>query len=155
MLGLRMSSAVKVRVPDCRPGRLPDMELVGYLERWCLAPRSAGGNLYLHHIIAGDEAVMHDHPWDFQSEILEGGYFEMTCDGPVERRKGDVFSKRAEALHYIMTVRPGTWTRITTGPKTRDWGFVRGGVWVSHTAYGGRRMEAVFRNGYEEGSLAG
>ncbi len=144
---------VAMNVPEYCPDRLPDMELVGYLERWCLVPRSADGNLYLHHILAGDEPVMHDHPWDFQSEVLEGGYVEMTAAGIIERRRGDVFHKRADDLHYILTVEPGTWTRITTGPKTRDWGFVRGGKWISHTAYDGRRMEAVLRNGYEESGL--
>ena len=142
-------------VPGCLPVRLADMELVGYLERWCLRPRSDVGNLYLHHIIAGDEPVMHDHPWDFESQILLGGYTEMTATGVVERRVGDVFSKRATDLHYILSVLPNTWTRITTGRKSRDWGFVRDGRWVSHTAYGGRRMEAIFRNGYAESSLAG
>ena len=155
MPGLDLAVSAQAVTPDCLPQRLADMELVGYLERWCLQPRSSRGNHYLHHILTGDEPVMHDHPWDFESEILLGGYLEMTEVGLVQRNAGTVYCKAAADLHYIVSVLPDTWTRIRTGPKVRDWGFVHGGEWVSHIAYGGRRMQAVYRNGYAEGSLAG
>ena len=135
--------------PEIKPDRLPDMELVGYLKRWCLIPRSTAGNCYLHHILAGDEPVMHDHPWDFESEILIGGYIEITAGGPVSRKAGDCFRKSATDMHYIESVLPNTWTMVTTGAKCRDWGFLREAGWVSHTTYGGRRMGVIFRNGYE------
>ncbi len=30
----------------------------------------------IHHIILDDNACQHDHPWNFSSVILKGGYFE-------------------------------------------------------------------------------
>ncbi|MCB1644624.1 MAG: hypothetical protein KDI36_04185 [Pseudomonadales bacterium] len=135
------------------PERLPDLELVGYLHRWCVIPRSRGKNQYLHHILSGDEPVFHDHPWDFRSLILSGGYTEMTPEGPVERNPGDVYDKTATDLHYIATVKPDTWTMIFTGPTIRDWGFQIDGQWIAHEAYENRPLTAITRNGYDHDSM--
>ncbi|MBV1879972.1 MAG: hypothetical protein KUG79_20190 [Pseudomonadales bacterium] len=136
--------------PVQKPQRLPDLELVGYLQRWCVTERSRRGNQYLHHIMAADEPVMHDHPWDFKSTILAGGYTEMTPAGEVIYRQGDVVEKSATDLHYIAAVLPNTWSMILTGESVRDWGFLLDDEWVSHNDYQGARMDAIFRNGYGE-----
>jgi hypothetical protein len=132
------------------PPRLVDLELVGYLHRWCVKPRSKGENQYLHHILAPDYPVLHDHPWDFKSLILSGGYTEMTPNGPVQHSAGDVYSRRATDLHYITEVQANTWTMIFTGPTLRDWGFLHNDQWISHADFTERRVESITRNGYED-----
>ncbi|MFT5804979.1 MAG: hypothetical protein ACI9R8_002029 [Candidatus Paceibacteria bacterium] len=131
-----------------QPSRAPDMELVGYLHRWCIKPRGRDENQYLHHILAPDYPVLHDHPWTFKSIILHGGYTEMTPTGLVERQAGDVYEKKADDLHYISAVLPDTWTLIFTGPTTRDWGFLSDGQWISHSDFTERRIKLITRNGY-------
>ena len=130
------------------PPRAPDLELVGYLHRWCVKPRSRGENQYLHHILAADYPVLHEHPWSFKAMMLSGGYTEMTPEGPVVRQAGDVYEKQATDLHYIATVKPDTWTMVFTGPTIRDWGFLDAGQWISHSDFTERRVEAITRNNY-------
>lgn len=37
------------------------------------------GRIYLHHILRSDhDRALHDHPWNFTSTILIGGYWEVT-----------------------------------------------------------------------------
>ena len=133
-----------------QPQRQPDMELVGYLHRWSVLPRNRKKNQYLHYILSADEPVLHDHPWDFKSVILSGGYIEHTPEGEILRTAGDVFQKRAKDLHYISHVNPDTWTMVFTGPTVRDWGFLVEGDWISHTDYQGRQLKSIFRNGYSQ-----
>lgn len=112
-----------------RVDRPADYEIVGYLERWYLMPRvHHGPHLYLHHFIAPDERVFHDHPWGFQSTILHGGYVEriQTSDGveyDTRRIVGETFVKNAHDRHYIKSVQPDTWTLILTKEYERNWGF--------------------------------
>ena len=133
-----------------QPSRAPDMELVGYLHRWCVTPRGRGENQYLHRILAPDYPVLHDHPWAFKSMILHGGYTEMPPAGLITRQAGDVYEKQAGDLHYIAAVLPDTWTLIFTGPTSRDWGFLSNGQWISHSTFTERRVEQITRNGYSE-----
>ena len=135
-----------------KPHRLPDLELVGYLHRWCIVPRSKSKNQYLHQILSADEPILHDHPWDFKSMILTGSYIETTPEGEFTRRAGDMYEKKATDLHYIKSVEENTWTMVFTGPNVRDWGFQIEGEWVSHDQYEGRRLESIFRNGYSDDS---
>lgn len=49
-------------------------EKVVYLRRFFLW-RSKSGSVYLHHFFrSDDDPDPHDHPWDFTSLILKGGY---------------------------------------------------------------------------------
>ena len=53
-----------------------------YLRRWFIWPRSPENNklvprVYLHRFYTGDNVRdLHDHPWNFRSIILWGGYWE-------------------------------------------------------------------------------
>lgn len=135
-----------------KPDRLPDLELVGYLHRWCLVPRNRECNIYLHHIIGPDEPVMHDHPWRFKSIILNGEYLEFTDNGAQIRTAGFSHTMEARDSHFIEHVAPDTWTLIITGPIEREWGFWIDNQWVHHRDYEGRgqRFEVIKRNGYED-----
>lgn len=106
--------------------RRPDV-IIGddYLRRWWIAPRNRGTNVYLHEILrSDDERAMHDHPWQWTSFIIEGGYIEHTPDGRFERKAGDIVVKQATDLHRLVIPEGGrAVTLFTTGPIIREWGF--------------------------------
>ena len=93
----------------------------------------------VHWIRSSDEGrVFHDHPWDFVTIILRGGYYELT---PVDsfsldfRKRwhgaGSVLFRRAADWHRLLIdpERAGgeTWTLFIMLPKKQSWGFrVRG-----------------------------
>lgn len=131
--------------------REPDFELVGYLHRWYLKPRDKKGNIYLHHIIQPDVPVLHDHPWDFQSTILHGGYDEVFHNnifmhGKMYHGQGTAFVRSMTDQHYISDVQPDTWSLVLTGPVERNWGFWIDGEFIPHEDYRTHRgIEAIHR----------
>lgn len=49
-----------------------------YLRRWFLTPRFLPVRLFLHCILREDEdRFLHDHPWNFHTLVLAGGYDEV------------------------------------------------------------------------------
>lgn len=137
------------------PARLwrPDLVIAAggeapYLFRWYMVPRrSVGANVYFHIQVASDPLrPLHDHPWDNQSVILAGGYYELTEEttrwpaqaSPVlrHRRPGDTVQRAAEDAHRLILPPsvPYCMTLFTTGPVRRDWGFHAPGGWISGTA---------------------
>ena len=103
-------------------------------------------NVFLHKFHKSDEPVLHDHPWPYATVILKGGYWEWT---PVfdehGRRLAEVAKWRAPghfrinsatSLHRI-ELDPGVecWTLFMPGAKTREWGFVKSGVWQQWQQY--------------------
>lgn len=104
-----------------------------YIYRWHVIPRNRSGNVYFHIQVQSDpERPLHDHPWDNTSVILSGGYVEVIQPEPpysitleLERRKGDVVTRGAEAAHRLILPDgvPYTMTLFTTGPVRREWGF--------------------------------
>lgn len=92
--------------------------------------------VYLHRIGTPDSRpTLHDHPWNFVSIVLRGGYWECVP------RFGDyadpqpvrwINRKRAEDLHYILTLdRVPTWTLVLVGRRRRVWGYLdRDGTWT-------------------------
>jgi hypothetical protein len=142
-----------------------------YLLRFWLTPPEPGsdqgfesGNSVLLHMFArgDDDQALHDHPWDFQTTILSGGYWEhlpsaewldvnraaavfMQNDlapGPAwnERREfraaGQAVKRDAMQLHCVGEVMPGTVTLVRTGPRWREWGFhPPGQAWVPYKQF--------------------
>lgn len=103
-----------------------------YLRRWHLIPRNRLFNLYLHHFVASDVPVPHDHPWWNVSVVLDGVYDEFVLhtdtDAPYTvahtRRLLSVVLRRPQTAHYIeLPEGAGAWTLFFTGPVVRDWGF--------------------------------
>jgi hypothetical protein len=149
------------------PNREPDFELVGYLRRWVLAEQpNKQGRIYLHHFVDADEPIFHDHPWDFQSVILSGGYREATpaCGrrgwGVTRFEKFVAGSSRfvhADQAHYVSDVMRDTWTLVVTGPVIRPaWGFYDSkGNWHKHDEFPEprRQYKVIHRNGYEASSV--
>jgi hypothetical protein len=150
MTSANVNETISASAELIRPNRLADMELVGYLRRWSMKKRSKLANQYLHNILSADEPILHDHPWNFRSMILTGGYIEVTPEAEFHRNAGDVYDKEATDLHYIRHVEPNTWTMIFTEKTIRNWGFMLDDKWVAHEDFPGRPLEAIFRNGYKE-----
>lgn len=112
-----------------------------YMERFWLLPYSDDRRRYaarVHHIASADyDRELHDHPWDFWSVVLSGGYTEARPVNPLkldfmqgyencrytERRAGSIAFRRATDRHRIVHVEPNTWTLFITGPQRQWWGF--------------------------------
>lgn len=99
-----------------------------YMKRWILS--TPWGTLRLHKIMRSDlDRDMHDHPWDFTSLILSGGYFDHTPEGTKAYVRGMVNHKKAEDRHRLTLIKP-TWTFVVSGPMRRAWGFHTPTGWV-------------------------
>lgn len=120
-----------------------------YLRRVFLTPRSWPLRVFLHFIFRPDEGKwLHDHPWDFWSLTLWGGYDEMRmlpADDPPDRH---LLDSRIYRLKHnkLLPFLPFVWIKYPAetrhrvvmdhidGPKTtvtllfvkqasREWGF--------------------------------
>jgi len=91
--------------------------------------------LYLHFIFLPDEdRDPHDHPWNFWSFIVKGGYTERMYDlggpfgnmrflGEKTHRRGYLHSVKVNQAHRIVRAEPGLTTLVFCGRRQRDWGF--------------------------------
>lgn len=125
-----------------------------YLTRYRLWPRPRW-SYYLHHILRSDrDRNLHDHPFDFYTVILWGGYWEHTgheyeslnhATGQMEKRLhvvrkwrgvGTVIKHWAEDAHRL-ELPPGrtAWTFFIRGPRRREWGFHTDAGWVQWDEY--------------------
>ncbi len=132
------------------PDRAPDLEIVGYLHRWFLVPQNSSTRIYLHHILKPDIPILHDHPWSFQSTVLNGGYTEQRADGSqMTYGLGETHKLLANDSHYICDVAPDTWTLVVTGPYEHTWYFYPPGKKVRHVDFHHpERSEVIVRNAY-------
>lgn len=100
--------------------------------------------VYVHRFDNPDVRTFHDHPWNFVSVVVRGGYVEASPHGgapavslaqvPDHRllRAGSINRKRATDLHYIADlVRKPTWTLILVGKRQRTWGYVDEAGWTA------------------------
>lgn len=101
----------------------------------------------IHHILrSDDDRSLHDHPQDYCSIILRGGYREFrpspTGEVGVWHGPGSILFRRATNPHRL-EILPGeiAVTLFIMGPRRREWGF--------HTPNGWVPMEAVRGNDCE------
>jgi len=104
-----------------------------YLRRYYIYRGKHRPHIYLHHIVRSDyERACHDHPWDFISFILKGGYTEI-CEYPETafgaaqttrkwKRPGTFIRHKATDFHRLELKAPA-WSLVFSGKKTRIWGF--------------------------------
>lgn len=108
-----------------------------YLTRYTLLGKRFEGTwgVYLHHFHRSDQDDPHNHPWNFVSVILSGGYWEKTPasgqplgSGRLQRRwygPGRILRRPATWVHAVEV--PGGSTPVVTlifrGPKRQSWGF--------------------------------
>jgi hypothetical protein len=104
----------------------------GYITRLHLV-KTPWFAICLHWLNGPDpEPYLHDHPVDFLSIVLRGGYTESLDSGLSIVYPGAVtLSHRVrlfnlvscETKHRITQVEPNTLTLTFMGPKMQDWGF--------------------------------
>lgn len=137
-----------------------------YMRRWYIIPRNPFQNIYLHEVLrSDDDRAGHDHPWNNQTLVIDGGYFEQTYfeqhpwvpDEMVERKPGDIVTRTAEDTHRLIVPEGGrAVTLFTTGPRLREWGFWCPGVgeglprWVVWTDFTAPHNKGLVGKGCEE-----
>lgn len=99
-----------------------------YLKRYDLA-RVFGRKLMAHIILQPDaDRDMHDHPWNFLTLVLGGGYYEETNkpgDSIRWNPTGTIRVNRAGFAHRISSLPKGyAVTLVLRGRRSRDWGFL-------------------------------
>lgn len=101
---------------------------------WLNWLRSLSFNVVIHHMHESDDDGLHDHPWNWCSFVLSGGYFEETPTGRHWRWPGHLRFRSANSFHRLVldpNLERGCWTIFIMGPRKREWGFLdRDAKWV-------------------------
>jgi hypothetical protein len=99
-----------------------------YLTRWRVV-QTPWFALYVHRFDGPDSRfVLHDHPWNFMSIVLRGGYTEMRLN-KLDRTVGEHTVKhinvvRRDDAHYITKLlRYPSWSLLLVGGRKRTWGY--------------------------------
>jgi hypothetical protein len=100
-------------------------------------------SMYLHHIYTADlDRDLHDHPFNFTSTILRGGYIESVANNADPKRtaiKGwPTWSAHKMPLtkcHRIELVQKNTVSLILVGRRRGSWGFYTDQGYVEHDQY--------------------
>ena len=98
-------------------------------------------NIFIHRFIKSDPDDLHDHPWNYYTIILNGGYWEYCKSGGELTKKwrevGYYKYNKAEHMHRI-ELDPGSppcWTLFVAGKKIKDWGFYKDDQWIKADDY--------------------
>jgi len=99
-----------------------------YLIRYYYQDGRPDYRVTIHNTLLSDESGLHDHPWDWASLILKGGYWENTPEGRFWRGAGDFRIRTANDYHRleIDPEKAGgeTWSLFIMGKKFKHWGFL-------------------------------
>lgn len=99
-------------------------------------------NIYLHKILLSDEPIPHDHPWNWGTFIISGGYYEHTKDGTFWRGPGSLRTHRATDTHWIeLQDKKPCHTLFWHGRRKRTWGFETENGWVDYETFLTERSE--------------
>lgn len=118
-----------------------------YLIRWTII-KTKWFSIKLHKTLISDPIDPHDHPWNYTSLILWGGYYESTLQViglkhsktplliPAEKwyGPGSLLFRKGDQLHkLIIPKNKFCLSLILTTKRYRDWGFVNiiTGKWTS------------------------
>lgn len=105
-----------------------------YLRRWVL-------NLYIislrihHWISSDDDRAYHDHPWNFLTIILKGGYTDVSPQGKDKVYAGSIRYRSALHCHTVQVNPGGCWSILLTGREKRRWGFYPNGKFLRRSKY--------------------
>lgn len=88
-------------------------------------------SIYCHWIYLPDtDRDLHNHPWNFTSIILRGGYVEYLdsprepCDGVAQSfLRWSRHKMWMDEWHKIVSIKPRTITLVITGHRKQTWGF--------------------------------
>ena len=94
----------------------------------------------LHRTLRSDEDGLHDHPWDWSSRILHGGYWEETPEGRYWREPEGGWRHRTGKDYHRLVLddeyHGETWSLFVMGPRYKEWGFLnKDGQWVQWQEY--------------------
>jgi len=103
-------------------------------------------NIFLHKFLKSDPDDVHDHPWNYFTIILKGGYYEWiaqfddqgkkTSEVRVWRGAGSFRRGNTHTFHRIELKEGVTpWTLFFVGPKKREWGFLVNNKWIHYEQY--------------------
>ena len=102
--------------------------------------------IFLHAIYRKDhDRALHDHPWNFTSIILRGGYDEWWLGPPRTHPNNAVprgcpqrsfHQMRRGEFHRIASLhRIPTWTLVFAGRRRGEWGYLTPDGWVESHEY--------------------
>lgn len=111
-----------------------------YLERYYIFLKDRSNfpfNIFIHKFLKSDPDDLHDHPWDYYTFILRGGYWEYTPEGKFWRRPFSCRHGKAKSLHRIELdkEKPYCWTLFIPCTRKRQWGFVTDDGWINNKDY--------------------
>jgi hypothetical protein len=103
-------------------------------------------NVFLHKFLKSDPDDVHDHPWNYFTIILKGGYYEWvaqfnedgtkSCEVRHWRGPGSFRFGNTTTFHRIELKEGVTpWTLFFVGPKQREWGFLVKNKWIHYDQY--------------------
>lgn len=118
---------IRMRWRPCVRIRLHRGDGVPYVERLCVLPYNRWFNIYVHKYLSPDDAVPHDHPFDFIGLTLRGGGTETIWGKRVRTRRMRRWIPRfyrAECKHTITGLdKKGMTTVVFQFPRRRPWRF--------------------------------
>lgn len=96
-------------------------------------------SIYIHRFLQSDDDVHHDHPWNFFTYIISGGYREEVLRPDMDkgllkphlgtRKQGSLAFRRAEDTHRVILDRSYRVSEQEVAPLTACFIFRRRRVW--------------------------
>lgn len=78
----------------------------------------------LHHILSSDDdSLYHNHPYNFVSFIIWGGYTEYQPNCPPRRYRAGRTNRMSVDNYHRLELEKPAWTLVFTGRRCADWGF--------------------------------
>jgi hypothetical protein len=143
-----------MRLPRAAVARVPQGTRIVRVERMSRAftKYHLDDGRALHRFKAEEpHATPHDHPWGFETEILDGGYVEEVFyldpsggwHSELQHRiPGKTYTVDATHIHRIVELPSGEcWTLVRAGHPARETRFWRFGDTVQSRAWHARRWE--------------
>ena len=111
-----------------------------YLERYYIFLKNRKNfpfNIFIHKFLKSDPDNLHNHPWDFRTIILKGGYWEHRETGKFWRGRGTYNYAPANTFHRVELDEniPYCWTLFIPSASKQDWGFKTINGWVQNDEY--------------------
>ena len=114
-------------------------------------------NVFLHKFLKSDPDDVHDHPWNYFTIILAGGYYEWiaqfnedgtkSCEVRHWRGPGSFRFGNTHTFHRIELKEGVTpWTLFFVGKRQREWGFIVKDKWIHFEKYLSDRKNGLLQN---------
>ena len=101
-------------------------------------------NIFIHKIFMSDTRHLHNHPWNYITVILSGGYWEHTDKGVFWRGPGSIRFNSAKNLHFLRLGSRNVEGRVEEIPcttlfirfkKKQNWGFIVDNQFIDSKVY--------------------